>query len=170
MSGTPSTVGGRYQLGEMLGRGGMAEVRKGTDERLGRVVAVKRLRTDLASDATFQARFRREAQSSASLNHPAIVAVYDTGEEEATDGSGVQQPYIVMEYVAGRTLRDLVLGHDTDLTGLPWVGHRSPRWEPEPLRWLGINAGLRATTLADAEESLTGRPSLVARAVAPLLG
>ncbi len=72
--------------------------------------------------------------------------------------------------LAGRTLRDLVLGHDTDLTGLPWVGHRSPRWEPEPLRWLGINAGLRATTLADAEESLTGRPSLVARAVAPLLG
>ena len=86
----------------------MAEVRKGTDTRLGRVVAVKRLRTDLASDATFQARFRREAQSSASLNHPAIVAVYDTGEEPATDGSGVAQPYIVMEYVAGRTLRDIL--------------------------------------------------------------
>jgi eukaryotic-like serine/threonine-protein kinase len=101
-------VGGRYELGEMLGRGGMAEVRKGTDSRLGRVVAVKRLRTDLASDATFQARFRREAQSSASLNHPAIVAVYDTGEETASDGSGVAQPYIVMEYVAGRTLRDIV--------------------------------------------------------------
>ncbi|MBZ5735535.1 Stk1 family PASTA domain-containing Ser/Thr kinase [Nocardioides sp. TRM66260-LWL] len=102
------TVGGRYELGELLGRGGMAEVRKGTDTRLGRVVAVKRLRTDLASDATFQARFRREAQSSASLNHPAIVAVYDTGEEPASDGSGVQQPYIVMEYVAGRTLRDIL--------------------------------------------------------------
>jgi eukaryotic-like serine/threonine-protein kinase len=101
-------IGGRYELGEMLGRGGMAEVRKGTDSRLGRVVAVKRLRTDLASDATFQARFRREAQSSASLNHPAIVAVYDTGEETASDGSGVAQPYIVMEYVAGRTLRDIV--------------------------------------------------------------
>ena len=101
-------VGGRYELGELLGRGGMAEVRKGTDTRLGRVVAVKRLRTDLASDATFQARFRREAQSSASLNHPAIVAVYDTGEEPATDGSGVAQPYIVMEYVAGRTLRDIL--------------------------------------------------------------
>ncbi|WP_208543085.1 Stk1 family PASTA domain-containing Ser/Thr kinase [Nocardioides euryhalodurans] len=95
----------------MLGRGGMAEVRKGTDTRLGRVVAVKRLRTDLASDATFQARFRREAQSSASLNHPSIVAVYDTGEEQATDGPGgetVAQPYIVMEYVAGRTLRDIL--------------------------------------------------------------
>ncbi|TIC82776.1 Stk1 family PASTA domain-containing Ser/Thr kinase [Nocardioides sp. GY 10127] len=102
----PHLVGGRYELAEFLGRGGMAEVRKGTDTRLGRVVAVKRLRTDLASDATFQARFRREAQSAASLNHPMIVAVYDTGEEPAADGSGVSQPYIVMEYVAGRTLRD----------------------------------------------------------------
>jgi serine/threonine-protein kinase len=101
-------VGGRYELGELLGRGGMAEVRKGTDVRLGRIVAVKRLRTDLASDPTFQARFRREAQSSASLNHPAIVSVYDTGEEESTDGSGVPQPYIVMEYVAGRTLREIL--------------------------------------------------------------
>ena len=108
MSGPSGTVGGRYELGELLGRGGMAEVRKGTDNRLGRVVAVKRLRTDLASDATFQARFRREAQSSASLNHPAIVAVYDTGEEPAADGSGVAQPYIVMEFVAGRTLRDIL--------------------------------------------------------------
>src|SRR3954463_15086905 len=104
----PTLVGGRYELGELLGRGGMAEVRKGTDTRLGRVVAVKRLRTDLASDATFQARFRREAQSAASLNHPAIVAVYDTGEEPAADGSGVSQPYIVMEFVAGRTLRDIL--------------------------------------------------------------
>ncbi|MGZ4753181.1 MAG: Stk1 family PASTA domain-containing Ser/Thr kinase [Oryzihumus sp.] len=102
------TVGGRYELGEMLGRGGMAEVRKGTDTRLGRVVAVKRLRTDLASDPTFQARFRREAQSAASLNHPAIAAVYDTGEEMSTDGTHVSQPYIVMEYVAGRTLRDII--------------------------------------------------------------
>ncbi|KAA1420174.1 Stk1 family PASTA domain-containing Ser/Thr kinase [Nocardioides humilatus] len=104
-----ATVGGRYQLGELLGRGGMAEVRKGIDTRLGRVVAVKRLRTDLASDSTFQARFRREAQSSASLNHPAIVAVYDTGEEMKDDGgTQVAQPYIVMEFVAGRTLRDIL--------------------------------------------------------------
>jgi serine/threonine protein kinase len=108
MSTGQHLIGGRYELGELLGRGGMAEVRKGTDTRLGRVVAIKRLRTDLASDATFQARFRREAQSSASLNHPAIVAVYDTGEEPATDGSGVSQPYIVMEYVAGRTLREIL--------------------------------------------------------------
>jgi len=102
----PTLVGSRYELGELLGRGGMAEVRKGIDTRLGRIVAVKRLRTDLASDATFQARFRREAQSSASLNHPAIVSVYDTGEEMTDDA--VAQPYIVMEYVAGRTLRDIL--------------------------------------------------------------
>ena len=101
-------VGGRYELAELLGRGGMAEVHKGTDVRLGRTVAVKRLRTDLASDPTFQARFRREAQSSASLNHPAIVAVYDTGQEMSSDGTDVAQPYIVMEYVAGRTLREIL--------------------------------------------------------------
>jgi beta-lactam-binding protein with PASTA domain/predicted Ser/Thr protein kinase len=111
MDSQPTLVGGRYELGELLGRGGMAEVRKGVDSRLGRIVAIKRLRTDLASDATFQARFRREAQSSASLNHPSIVAVYDTGEEQAPDahtGHNVAQPYIVMEYVAGRTLRDIL--------------------------------------------------------------
>jgi hypothetical protein len=72
--------------------------------------------------------------------------------------------------LAGRTVRDLVLGHDTDLTRLPWAGHRSRRWEPEPLRWLGINAALRATALADAEERLTRRPSLVARGVARFVG
>lgn len=72
--------------------------------------------------------------------------------------------------LAGRTLRDLILEHDTALTTLPWVGHRSPLWEPEPLRWLGINAGLRAMTLADGEERLTGRRSVAARAMAPFLG
>jgi glycine/D-amino acid oxidase-like deaminating enzyme len=72
--------------------------------------------------------------------------------------------------LAGRTLADLVLGRDTELTALPWVGHRSPTWEPEPWRWLGINAGLRAMSLADREERLTGRPSLLARAVAPWVG
>jgi len=71
--------------------------------------------------------------------------------------------------LAGRTLRDLVLGAETDLTELPWVGHRSPRWEPEPMRWLGINAGLRAMMVADAEERLTGRPSRCARLVKPLV-
>ena len=72
--------------------------------------------------------------------------------------------------LAGRTLRDLVLGRDTELTRLPWVNHRSRRWEPEPLRWLGVNAGLQAMALADAEERLTGRPSRIARTLAPLLG
>jgi glycine/D-amino acid oxidase-like deaminating enzyme len=71
--------------------------------------------------------------------------------------------------LAGRTLADLVLGRETALTSLPWVGHRSRRWEPEPLRWLGINAGLHAMRLADAEERRTGRPSSVARAMAPLM-
>src|SRR5436305_5117849 len=83
----------------------MAEVLRGRDVRLGRDVAVKILRPDLARDPAFQARFRREAQSAASLNHPSIVAVYDTGEDVY---DGVSVPYIVMEYVDGRTLRDLV--------------------------------------------------------------
>ncbi|MGA9346334.1 MAG: Stk1 family PASTA domain-containing Ser/Thr kinase [Nocardioidaceae bacterium] len=99
---------GRYELSGLLGRGGMAEVRRAQDLRLGRTVAIKRLRVDLASDPTFQARFRREAQSAASLNHPTIVSVYDTGEEESTDGSGLMLPYIVMEHVEGRTLRDIL--------------------------------------------------------------
>jgi glycine/D-amino acid oxidase-like deaminating enzyme len=72
--------------------------------------------------------------------------------------------------LAGRTLTDLALGRDTALTRLPWVGHRSLRWEPEPLRWLGMNAGLRAMSTADAEERLTGRSSLAARLMSPFLG
>jgi eukaryotic-like serine/threonine-protein kinase len=107
MTSSPTTVGGRYELGELLGRGGMAEVRRAVDQRLGRSVAVKQLRTDLATDPTFQARFRREAQSAAGLNHPTIVAVYDTG-EEIDPLTGVAIPYIVMELVEGPTLRDLL--------------------------------------------------------------
>jgi glycine/D-amino acid oxidase-like deaminating enzyme len=72
--------------------------------------------------------------------------------------------------LAGRTLADLVTGADTDLVTLPWVNHRSRRWEPEPLRWLGINAGLHAMTMADAEEVRTGRDSRLARLMAPLTG
>jgi eukaryotic-like serine/threonine-protein kinase len=109
MDMAPVTIGGgRYELEGLLGRGGMAEVRKARDLRLGRIVAIKRLRTDLAVDPTFQARFRREAQSAAALNHPAVVAVYDTGEEPAPDGSNLMLPFIVMEYVEGRTLRDIL--------------------------------------------------------------
>jgi serine/threonine protein kinase/transcription elongation GreA/GreB family factor len=102
----PVLLGNRYELGGILGRGGMADVRIGRDLRLGRTVAIKQLRPDLASDDSFQARFRREAQSAAALNHPAIVAVYDTG--EAPDAHGLHIPYIVMEYVDGQTLRDLL--------------------------------------------------------------
>jgi serine/threonine-protein kinase len=101
----PRLLGGRYELDGVVGRGGMAEVYRARDIRLDRIVAIKTLRTDLARDQTFQARFRREAQSAASLNHPSIVAVYDTGEDMAT---GVPVPYIVMEYVDGRTVRDLL--------------------------------------------------------------
>ncbi|GAB3941290.1 Stk1 family PASTA domain-containing Ser/Thr kinase [Kribbella albertanoniae] len=108
MTSQARLVGGRYEEGEPLGRGGMAEVRRGIDNRLGRAVAIKRLRVDLASDSTFQARFRREAQSAASLNHPTIVSVYDTGEEPDPNGSGITIPYIVMELVTGKTLRDLI--------------------------------------------------------------
>ena len=103
----PRLLGGRYELGAVLGRGGMAEVRQARDLRLNRDVAIKQLRVDLATDATFQARFRREAQSAAGLNHPNIVAVYDTG-EEADPATGVMVPYIVMELVEGHTLRDIL--------------------------------------------------------------
>ncbi|GIF11575.1 Stk1 family PASTA domain-containing Ser/Thr kinase [Actinoplanes teichomyceticus] len=106
MTAQARLLGGRYQVGELLGYGGMAEVHRGRDLRLGRDVAIKMLRTDLARDATFQERFRREAQNSAALNHPAIVAVYDTGEE--TSGTGERLPFIVMEFVNGRTLKEVL--------------------------------------------------------------
>jgi eukaryotic-like serine/threonine-protein kinase len=106
---TARRLGDRYELGETLGRGGMAEVFEGQDLRLNRRVAVKVLRPDLARDPAFQSRFRREAQSAASLNDPNIVAVYDTG-EDMLDGAGqhAMVPYIVMEYVDGHTLRELM--------------------------------------------------------------
>lgn len=100
----------RYEIRSIIGRGGMAQVHLGYDTRLGRVVAIKMLRIDLARDAIFQARFRREAQAAASLNHPNIVGVYDTGEEtvRSADGAVVSVPYIVMEYVEGHTVKDLL--------------------------------------------------------------
>src|SRR3989442_10829449 len=101
----PRRLGGRYELGTVLGGGGRAELNLPHAPRLGRTVAVKTLRADLARDPSFQARFRREAQSAASLNHPSIVAVYDTGEDYV---DGVSIPYIVMEYVDGSTLRELL--------------------------------------------------------------
>ncbi len=101
-------LGGRYQLGEVIGRGGMADVHAGYDTRLNRQVAIKLLRPELARDSGFLSRFRREAQSAARLSDPSIVAVYDTAEETTTDGNGttVQQPYIVMERLQGETLRE----------------------------------------------------------------
>ncbi|MFC4944886.1 Stk1 family PASTA domain-containing Ser/Thr kinase [Pseudonocardia sp. GCM10023141] len=102
---TPRLLSERYELGEVLGYGGMSEVHRGLDTRLGRDVAVKVLRADLARDPQFQMRFRREAQNAASLNHPAIVSVYDTGEVQSEFGP---LPYIVMEYVDGQTLREIV--------------------------------------------------------------
>nr|WP_325051501.1 Stk1 family PASTA domain-containing Ser/Thr kinase [Cellulomonas rhizosphaerae] len=103
-------LAGRYEVGELIGRGGMAEVHIGHDTRLGRTVAIKILRSDLARDPSFQNRFRREAQAAASLNHPAIVAVYDTGEDVTTEATGVvgHVPFIVMEYVEGHTVRDIL--------------------------------------------------------------
>jgi eukaryotic-like serine/threonine-protein kinase len=102
---TPQHLSDRYELGEILGFGGMSEVHLARDVRLHRDVAVKVLRADLARDPSFYLRFRREAQNAAALNHPAIVAVYDTGEAETAAGP---LPYIVMEYVNGVTLRDIV--------------------------------------------------------------
>ena len=93
-------LGGRYKLGEMIGTGGMADVYVAEDTRLARQVAVKVLRSDLARDPSFVARFRKEALAAAALNHPGIVAVYDSGEEPA--------PYIVMELISGHTLRELI--------------------------------------------------------------
>ncbi|MFF3124321.1 protein kinase [Streptomyces sp. NPDC057908] len=105
--GIDGVVGdGRYRMTHRLGRGGMAEVFAAEDVRLGRTVAVKLLRSDLAEDPVSKARFTREAQSVAGLNHHAIVAVYDSGEDVV---GGQTVPYIVMELVEGRTIRDLLL-------------------------------------------------------------
>ena len=98
-------LGGRYELNQMIGTGGMADVYLAHDNRLAREVAVKILRSDLAKDATFLARFRKEALAAAGLSHSGIVAVFDSGEDSE---SGRQTPYIVMEYVAGQTLRDIL--------------------------------------------------------------
>jgi eukaryotic-like serine/threonine-protein kinase len=98
-------LGGRYLVGDVIGQGGMATVYQGRDLRLGRPIAVKVLRPDLARDPTFHSRFRREAQAAAGLNAPSVVAVYDTGEDEI---DGQTTPYIVMELVPGQTVRDLL--------------------------------------------------------------
>lgn len=116
MTENQRVIAGRYELGNLIGRGGMADVYEGIDTRLGRTVAVKLLKSDLANDPAFEARFRQEAQASARMGHPTIVRVYDAGEEVTTDVHGNQHkfPFIVMEYVKGTLLRDLL--HERRLT------------------------------------------------------
>ena len=109
-SAGPRLLAGRYQIGELLGRGGMADVHVGLDARLGRRVAIKLLKPSLANDPAFRTRFRQEAQAAARMAHPTIVRVFDAGEEIARDSAGreLQVPFIVMEHVEGRLLKDLV--------------------------------------------------------------
>ena len=110
MTENEKLIAGRYRLGQLVGRGGMAEVFEGYDLRLGRTVAIKLLKSDLANDANFEAKFRQEAQASARMAHPTIVRIYDAGEEESTDQNGqiIKTPYIVMELVRGKLLREII--------------------------------------------------------------
>lgn len=112
-SATPGTrlIAGRYELGALIGRGGMSDVHIATDARLGRRVAVKLLKSSLASDPVFRTRFRQEAQAAARMAHPTIVRVFDAGEEvrREADGHETVVPFIVMEHVDGRLLKDMVL-------------------------------------------------------------
>jgi serine/threonine-protein kinase len=103
-------LAGRYQLGELIGRGGMADVHVGLDTRLGRRVAVKLLKPTLANDPAFRTRFRREAQDAAKMAHPTIVRIFDAGEESVREANGSETlvPFIVMEYVDGRLLKDII--------------------------------------------------------------
>ncbi|KXT57030.1 serine/threonine protein kinase [Gordonia sp. QH-12] len=116
----PHYLSDRYELGETLGFGGMSEVQFARDLLLHRDVAIKVLRADLARDPTFYLRFRREAQNAAKLNHPSIVQVFDTGEAETDEGP---LPFIVMEYVEGETLRDLLRssGHIAQKQAMTWM-------------------------------------------------
>ncbi|MCU1505619.1 MAG: eukaryotic-like serine/threonine-protein kinase [Microbacteriaceae bacterium] len=103
-------LAGRYQVGELIGRGGMSDVHLGVDSRLGRRVAIKLLRPSLATDPRFRILFREEAQKAARMAHPTIVRVFDAGEETVREANGfeTQVPFIVMEYVDGRLLRDII--------------------------------------------------------------
>ena len=111
-------LAGRYQVGNLIGRGGMADVHIGTDSRLGRRVAIKLLKPELATDPAFRIRFRREAQDAAKMAHPTIVRIFDAGEETVHDASGaeLQVPFIIMEFVDGRLLSDLIAEGPLDPT------------------------------------------------------
>ena len=123
MSDQERVLAGRYKLGEIIGRGGMADVFEGVDLRLGRKIAIKLLKSDLANDENFESRFAQEAQASAKMAHPTIVRIYDAGEEITTDSNGNvrKTPFIVMEYVKGKLLRDLM--HERKLTASEAVGY-----------------------------------------------
>ncbi len=123
MSENQRVIAGRYTLGSLIGRGGMADVYEGTDTILGRKVAIKLLKADLAADPSFESRFREEAQASARMAHPTIVRVYDTGEESSIDENGTERrtPYIVMEYVRGTLLRDLM--HERKISTPEAIGY-----------------------------------------------
>ena len=110
MSENKRLIADRYEIGSLIGRGGMADVYEGIDTRLGRTVAIKLLKSDLANDPSFEDRFRQEAQASARMAHPTIVRVYDAGEDIELDSRGnqVKHPYIIMEYVKGKLLRDIL--------------------------------------------------------------
>jgi serine/threonine-protein kinase len=116
-------LAGRYQVGEIIGRGGMADVFEGVDLRLGRKIAIKLLKSDLANEENFESRFAQEAQASAKMAHPTIVRIYDAGEEITTDSNGnvKKTPFIVMEYVKGKLLRDLM--HERKLELSEAVGY-----------------------------------------------
>ncbi len=103
-------LAGRYEVGALIGRGGMADVYVGTDSRLGRRVAIKLLKPTLANDPAFRTRFRREAQDAAKMAHPTIVRIFDAGEEVVRESNGIETlvPFIVMEYVEGRLLKDMI--------------------------------------------------------------
>jgi beta-lactam-binding protein with PASTA domain len=107
---TTRVLAGRYQIGSLIGRGGMADVHLGTDIRLGRTVAIKLLKPSLATDPAFRTRFRQEAQAASRMAHPTIVRVFDAGEEIVRDAHGNEtpQPFIVMEYVDGKLLKDII--------------------------------------------------------------
>ncbi|GAA3595630.1 Stk1 family PASTA domain-containing Ser/Thr kinase [Klugiella xanthotipulae] len=103
-------LAGRYLVGDLIGQGGMSTVFRGTDTKLGRPVAVKILKASLANDSTFRERFRQEAQSASRMAHPTIVRVFDAGEElmQTADGTQLQLPFIVMEYVEGQNLKEIL--------------------------------------------------------------
>ncbi|HEV7185271.1 MAG TPA: Stk1 family PASTA domain-containing Ser/Thr kinase [Leifsonia sp.] len=124
MSPDSRLLAGRYQVGELIGRGGMSDVHRGTDTRLGRTVAIKLLKPSLATDPAFRTRFRQEAQAAARMAHPTIVRVFDAGEETVREPNGheAQLPFIVMEYVDGVLLKDLIKKGPLEITEAVRIG------------------------------------------------